>query len=550
MNEFIVQDDDYWFEEFAENVDAGESLNCGGGGGGGGGIVKQQNDNISKGKNRREKVNGNGNVRNRHNQYATGNMISGSGGVSSKKSGDVSTGVINGNSVPVEVSNYVSVPVTAPTPDFSATAGLSEDKPTVRGSFMTLIRGNRNLYGGNGTSGSSAIARVSKNSVKSDSDSESFGIISTGGTDIEAFKLYGEDDNSWCSGSRLGSNWHVSDKGGYWLYKSGTLSWSTEGKGSCDLSDLAIGKTYSWRVTGAMNPKAKDVSYEFCGVRGGASSEVVFQIDCDGECVPLSYNVPCGEDYEYGYQLQESSVTLQGSIYLEGVEVSELSAKDLGIIRASLSHEFNEITDHESSAEDIVQIQAHKVVPVAPAPPDSRRLEGQTAHQVDFTVKVFANHYGVDVANDVAVSKLPARLSSFLDHSMHSGLFKSKVVSRAMTDGSEGLQSVKHTRLVESMSVVTHKSHVEAAMSVFADGVVVAGAVVGIVCGILFALSLMRTSVSKVPPKVSNAGEVILKQESKISSIPGVLHRPAIHESLMTAFENNPVDQEIAACAI
>jgi len=571
MNEFIVEDDDYWFEEFAENVD-GDSLNCGGGGGGGGGIVKTQGDGISRQKNRgdgterKEKNNGNG--RNRH-QY--NNALSGVSGISYKKgssdtSGSSDTGIVivSGNSV----NNNVAAPVLAPTPDYSAVAGLSEDKSSMRGSTLLKNGRSRKLYwensmysNDNGTNGSSSESSTKTHNgggnrgfnTRNNAGSRSFGIMNSGGSDIDAFTLYGDDDNSWCSGSRLGSNWHISDTNGYMLYKSGTLSWSTEGAGSCDLKDLTVGKTYSWRVTGAINPNAKDVSYEFCGVRGGASSEVVFQINCDGECVPLSYNIPCGDDYEYGY-VQESTVTLQGSIEFEGVVTAELTAKDLGVIRASLAHEFNEITDHEASMEEIVQIQAHKVVlPSIDADGSTRRLGGEHVHQVDFTVKVAADHYYVDGKDEVAVSKLAIRLSSFLDHSMHVGLFKSKILSHAKTDGSAALQSVKDTRLTHAMTVVVHKSHVDTAVSVFADVIVVVGGVVGILAGILLAMSFMRSDASSKEPQrqIPSASEDSAHMKPKtLQYSRKTLHRPAIHESLVTAFENNPVDQEISACVI
>eukprot|EP00607_Mallomonas_marina_P008141 CAMPEP_0182425060 /NCGR_PEP_ID=MMETSP1167-20130531/11396_1 /TAXON_ID=2988 /ORGANISM="Mallomonas Sp, Strain CCMP3275" /LENGTH=210 /DNA_ID=CAMNT_0024605393 /DNA_START=273 /DNA_END=902 /DNA_ORIENTATION=+ len=146
---------------------------------------------------------------------------------------------------------------------------------------------------------------------------------------INKYTLYGANEFTWCNGDRLGSEFAIYDYYGYSLYLHGTISRNNEATGPCDLSELIPGVSYLWRTTGALNMNARDVSYEFCGVKAGVSTEVYFQVDCDGECVPIeSYeleeicNYYAEHLYKQGYQnndLRRTAITLQGSIYIEGI---------------------------------------------------------------------------------------------------------------------------------------------------------------------------------------------------------------------------------------
>jgi hypothetical protein len=121
---------------------------------------------------------------------------------------------------------------------------------------------------------------------------------------------------TWYTRNRFGSYLFVFDTDGFKLYYTGTscnmdtssLAPCDEGlpcdidafpiassggnekevidNTPCDFTKLPPGN-YTWRVTGALNPYYKEVSYEFCGMKGATSSEILFEIDCDGHCVPL-----------------------------------------------------------------------------------------------------------------------------------------------------------------------------------------------------------------------------------------------------------------------
>ena len=121
---------------------------------------------------------------------------------------------------------------------------------------------------------------------------------------------------TWYTKDRFGSFLYVFDVDGYELYYTGTSCDSrsssltpcdedfpcdvkdfpisfpvsqdvmANNNAACDFKKLPPGK-YTWRVTGALNPYYKEVSYEFCGMKGASSSEILFAIDCDGHCVPL-----------------------------------------------------------------------------------------------------------------------------------------------------------------------------------------------------------------------------------------------------------------------
>jgi hypothetical protein len=147
---------------------------------------------------------------------------------------------------------------------------------------------------------------------------------------VNDYVLGSQISDSWCRGDRLGSNFQVSDVYGQSIYYFGTLVNATSADAPCDLSTLPSGD-YIWRVTGAVNHFAASVSYQFCGIKGGASSQIKFKIDSDGACVPTQYltamDICAGE--QYMMYLTETELILHGTVHIEGIQTSDLTQPEL-----------------------------------------------------------------------------------------------------------------------------------------------------------------------------------------------------------------------------
>jgi len=339
---------------------------------------------------------------------------------------------------------------------------------------------------------------------------------------LNNYSLHGDRQFTWCNGDRMGSEFFVSNKHGSYLHYRGTLSWSEKSETPCDLSDLIVGETYVWRTTGALNANARNATYEFCGFTGGASSELYFQVNSEGECVPLESfdlaDICRNKDTKPSYRnlenvnTQETYVTLQGSIYIEGIRSKELSPTDLNVLSSTLSHDFYEgMTGDFENEENIVEIQS--VTPLSGAFVNpSRRRDSSSLHQVDFQVTVIAENFGVDGSNVLAANELGRILSNYLSHSMRAGLFTSKLTARARLEGTSSLVSVRTTKLVQTMSTVRQAIHAASLMTKFNDFVVLGGVIGGIIVGVLLAVLVVASR-----KKLKDNGPILQHEKKEIT---------------------------------
>eukprot|EP00607_Mallomonas_marina_P007354 CAMPEP_0182420370 /NCGR_PEP_ID=MMETSP1167-20130531/5123_1 /TAXON_ID=2988 /ORGANISM="Mallomonas Sp, Strain CCMP3275" /LENGTH=310 /DNA_ID=CAMNT_0024596233 /DNA_START=335 /DNA_END=1267 /DNA_ORIENTATION=- len=149
--------------------------------------------------------------------------------------------------------------------------------------------------------------------------------------DIE-YALYGYND-LWSSWSGYGTVFDVSSLDGSVRYFSGGLCGRKEGYDLCDISSLEEG-AYVWRVTGLQDEHREDIAWTFCGIQGGAITEVMFQITSTGACVPLSTTIA---DLTVSYSLifetkYDDNNSSEGTSYQENDEnenvVSAYQAND------------------------------------------------------------------------------------------------------------------------------------------------------------------------------------------------------------------------------
>eukprot|EP00607_Mallomonas_marina_P000236 CAMPEP_0182429308 /NCGR_PEP_ID=MMETSP1167-20130531/25671_1 /TAXON_ID=2988 /ORGANISM="Mallomonas Sp, Strain CCMP3275" /LENGTH=542 /DNA_ID=CAMNT_0024612745 /DNA_START=544 /DNA_END=2172 /DNA_ORIENTATION=- len=363
---------------------------------------------------------------------------------------------------------------------------------------------------------------------------------------IMDYALYGKEKYTWDTYDTYKSAVHVSDTAGENLYFTGSLCGSTYSSSPCDLYSLPPGE-YNWRVTGAQNPNVGDVAFDFCGVHGPALTEVVFQLDCDGDCVPLSVRgltelcVAQGEtDFKYSGVKHSTAVTLKGTVHLEGVVDRELSPDDVSLVQNTLSRSFLDArSDKSSGDENLVEILSWDVVSGTHRD-SARQLEESASHRINFHVTITSEDYNVDGTNVDKVDALVGDLSAYLHHSMVTGVFTSKLVSQAFTMNLQNLQSVHSAKLQDLRVSVVHKSVLNTEMSVLADVVVVGGALMGLVAGILLMRWMSSRDQQKDDKKLSVTFDLEGSRHTGTNEpMPNTLRLSTIHDLTRSVTDRN-----------
>ena len=111
-----------------------------------------------------------------------------------------------------------------------------------------------------------------------------------------AYSLYSSNMGPWEGLDGYGSTYEIFSMDGQKLYFEGTYCGSMQNTSTyCDLSVLPSGK-YIWRVTGAHAEQSarSAIAWEFCGIQGGAMTQIEFKLNEQGECSPLNVVVVGG----------------------------------------------------------------------------------------------------------------------------------------------------------------------------------------------------------------------------------------------------------------
>jgi len=130
-----------------------------------------------------------------------------------------------------------------------------------------------------------------------------------------AYEMYGYQD-TWSSLYGYGTVFDISSVDGESRYFTGGMCGRGEGYQTCDTSTLSPG-TYIWRVTGLLDSHKDSIAWNFCSVSGGATTEVLFQIDDKGQCVPLMTTIagPSFLDHKWYITVSEGQQRQYNSVY-------------------------------------------------------------------------------------------------------------------------------------------------------------------------------------------------------------------------------------------
>jgi len=266
------------------------------------------------------------------------------------------------------------------------------------------------------------------------------------------------------------------------LVASGVLN--DDGTLACDirLSDGA----YTMKVTKSLVDDSA-VSWRFCHKIGRVGAELHFTVQGE-ECSPspVKYVAATCVDTRHRSEsslsssnasLAEALITVGGVMELHGVGSDELSPGDSKLLRNAISEEFSDANLGASPLPD----HATELLPVG-ALPVKRRLAGDEQRgmtkQVAFKVTMSVPKFEV------------ADLKKYLDHSMTSGLFVTRVRSLGKAAASPRLSSLSKASLLDLH--VVHQTLENEKMSMFASAVVGVCGVAGLVLATLLVVRYRR----------------------------------------------------------
>ena len=141
----------------------------------------------------------------------------------------------------------------------------------------------------------------------------------------------------WFYPNGLGAYYQITDIYGITVHNLATLcsNGMYNSNGMCDI-DLQPG-CYLFRVDGAFDPDIDDISWQFCGAKGGAQTQLTFCIDNNLQCKGIKVDTAselCADMTSY---ISTTTLSMAGTFDL-GVqsEIASLTDKDLEVIRATL----------------------------------------------------------------------------------------------------------------------------------------------------------------------------------------------------------------------
>eukprot|EP00607_Mallomonas_marina_P010346 CAMPEP_0182422840 /NCGR_PEP_ID=MMETSP1167-20130531/8653_1 /TAXON_ID=2988 /ORGANISM="Mallomonas Sp, Strain CCMP3275" /LENGTH=1115 /DNA_ID=CAMNT_0024601255 /DNA_START=643 /DNA_END=3990 /DNA_ORIENTATION=+ len=315
-------------------------------------------------------------------------------------------------------------------------------------------------------------------------------------------------NGSWYSPNGLGAKFYISydDED---LILSGTLCGAGAQfvNNTCDCA-FDDGE-YRWHVTGALSDYSDEVRWSFCGVIGKAGSELLFRVE-EGRCVPLglkyvtavcSDTVREKEEMEDGVMREEPAelteggvnvaLTVHGVVELEGLGQGPMSVEDTEAVRQAITQEFRDaqlgtmLPDEATSVRPLLaDIEKH----AAAARARSRRLETQeeSGSTLESTVMTGVKQIAFQVK--MSVPRFSTKgLKKYLDKSMSSGLFVTRVKGVSKLAQNAGLMGVTKASLLDLH--VIHETLENREFSLLATGVVI---VCGL-AGLVFAAMIVRS---------------------------------------------------------
>eukprot|EP01041_Mallomonas_annulata_P004316 gene4316-8583_t len=357
------------------------------------------------------------------------------------------------------------------------------------------------------------------------------------------YVLYGKGNSWYNTDGIFGTEYEITGDSDATLYYTGTLCNSDDGNNSspnpstgCNL--WLPGGSYVWRVSGYLDPHRDSVSWEFCGVKGSAMTELKFEMDSVGLCTPLgvTYLIQSSQDSssdntlstqsEGGGQssesnsLSESEQSSQSSqstlnYYVEksvqediqvvnfkvvlkvsGIEhITTLSSQEQSLFQKALSQQIEDTTLSYIILEKDVILQSREPIYQLTTGNELASETDAVGDLLTFTILLTTEDFVME-GDSTHLNKLATQIRSGISESISSGSFVQTLATLAGYVNIQTLQSVTAAELVSveyTRDIIYAKENSSAEKEFFqvlANCVVIVGMTVGTIFGALYAKSL------------------------------------------------------------
>eukprot|EP01041_Mallomonas_annulata_P004690 gene4690-9298_t len=397
------------------------------------------------------------------------------------------------------------------------------------------------------TPNSNAI--VSSTSVISLYSSSSSTTVSSSRKLLNDIYLIGGTENTWFNSDDNGfsTTYEILDISRTTQYYSGQLCNDAQAGGSSCSVALPAGQ-YVWRVNGALSTSKDQIAWQYCGVHGGAATELVFTIDSSGKCVPDQWTSAASsssDEISSDGSSNQAVYTLQGSFLATGITVQNISDSAIKILGSAIAMEcmnsHNMIVMTDTNVFILSYESLHNLQYVT-----SENTEyTDTTKEFTFNIELSQTVYNTLKNDGETLNDVIQNIRTNLRNSMESGSFVSDVLQKSSNENEDSLQTLETVQLMK-LNLLNQNNNfyeedyvrvVDADFSILADGVVIAGLGFGIAFGVWmwtymkrrseqreFELDLSRSSVSLSTslPRSLHGPDIIRHSSLSASAVPDV----------------------------
>jgi len=225
-------------------------------------------------------------------------------------------------------------------------------------------------------------------------------------------KMYGAE-GSWWRSDGMGTYFELSEVYNNDVLYSGTLCPNSDSEGDSCGMQLSEGY-YVFHVYGTEDPNKNSVAWNFCGIDGGAESDLLIYINSNGDCSPMSLKVA-----PESVSNARNFVVMKGSMELTGWYTESLNEYDARVLMSSMLYESRQLMTTASS--DSFKDWVRSIV--VSSMHETYRDEYAVSNQVDFFMAMIPGDFGVyDVTADTKSFMLDV-MSATIESSIQSSEF-------------------------------------------------------------------------------------------------------------------------------
>jgi hypothetical protein len=290
----------------------------------------------------------------------------------------------------------------------------------------------------------------------------------------------------WFYSNGLGTYYQITDIDGLNVFYMGTICQDSDSNknsgGKCDIN-LNPG-CYIFRVDGAFDPDIEQISWDFCGARGGAQTQLNFCVDDNLQCKATSVETAEELCADTVTDSPSQSVSMSGTFQLGGMREPEITDTDKEAIRHAL---IKDISDASNRPRKERHVKIHKMSWDRIHFQDTnshgkRNLENSGFTTiVSFEVNLPTDIFGVKTIDEAGLTKLHHHMNNYLSRSMSAGIFAKKLIDAAKSVQANNLESINFAKLVTIKAINNNVSAINNNFSIIANLIIIGSVMIGIV---------------------------------------------------------------------